>query len=319
MELLAKFDSVTRDHLRRASNHSRGTHYLGKTVQNEVISLLGKKVRDTILEKIKLAKYYSIILDCTPDVSKTEQMSLVIRIVSNKNGEYKPKEYFINFLPVESTSGAGLTEVLLNELNRLGLAVGNIRGQGYDNGANMKGVHSGVQRRILNENPKAFFVPCSCHSLNLVVQELFVFFSGSTQRWSVLQNHISSLTIKSVSDTRWESRINAIKPLRYQLGEIYDALVEISLDEQKDADTRNRNMVLNETINIMKNITLFLKDYRLNGFNKMLCSATEIAEDMEVSPAFVVDRSLRIRRKTRLFDYEGRDCVIEDPTKQFED
>lgn len=37
--------------------------------------------------------------------------------------------------------------------------------------ANMKGMHSGVQKRILDINPKAFFVPCSCHSLNLVVND----------------------------------------------------------------------------------------------------------------------------------------------------
>lgn len=98
-------------------------------------------------------------------------MSLVIRIVSKEDSEYVCKEYFINFLPVESSTGIGLTELLIKELNKCGLEVGNIRGQGYDNGANMKGAHSGVQRRILNENPKAFFVPCSCHSVNLVVND----------------------------------------------------------------------------------------------------------------------------------------------------
>jgi hypothetical protein len=35
----------------------------------------------------------------------------------------------------------------------------------------MKGKHSGVQRRIRNINPRAFFVPCSAHSLNLIVND----------------------------------------------------------------------------------------------------------------------------------------------------
>jgi hypothetical protein len=69
-----------------------------------------------------------------------------------------------------------------------------MRGQGYDNGANMKGKHNGLQKRILNINSRAFFVPCAAHSLNLVVndgakssleitnffaiiQEIYVFFS----------------------------------------------------------------------------------------------------------------------------------------------
>lgn len=136
MELLSKFDSLTTEHLRRPSSQSNITYYLGKNIQNDIISLLGNIVRNTIIEKIKCAKYYSI--DCTPNVSRIEQMSLVIRIVTKTTLEFVCKEYFINFLPVESSSGAGLTELLIQELNKLGFEIGIIRG--YDNGANMKGV-----------------------------------------------------------------------------------------------------------------------------------------------------------------------------------
>jgi len=33
----------------------------------------------------------------------------------------------------------------------------------------MKGKNKGVQARILRTNSRAFFMPCGCHSLNLVV------------------------------------------------------------------------------------------------------------------------------------------------------
>lgn len=56
LELLSQFDPVTREHLRRASTHSNATHYLGKTIQNDIINLLGKKVRNTIIKKVKMAK-----------------------------------------------------------------------------------------------------------------------------------------------------------------------------------------------------------------------------------------------------------------------
>ncbi|XP_076044792.1 zinc finger MYM-type protein 1-like [Oratosquilla oratoria] len=41
---------------------------------------------------------------------------------------------------------------------------------------------------------------------------------------------MKELTIKPLSETRWESRIDALKPLRYHLADIYDALLEIYED-----------------------------------------------------------------------------------------
>ena len=45
------------------------TNYLLPTIQNELIELLGKNVKHLILEKIKATKYFSILLESTPDVS----------------------------------------------------------------------------------------------------------------------------------------------------------------------------------------------------------------------------------------------------------
>ncbi len=36
----------------------------------------------------------------------------------------------------------------------------------------MKGQSKGVQTRILRLNPRAFFTPCGCHSLNLVLGDM---------------------------------------------------------------------------------------------------------------------------------------------------
>lgn len=48
----------------------------------------------------------------------------------------------------------------------------NCRSQGYDNGANMRGRNKGVQARILSQERRALFMPCGCHSLNLVVSDM---------------------------------------------------------------------------------------------------------------------------------------------------
>lgn len=66
------------DHLRRVTSKEIHNHYWGNVIQNELISLTEKQVKIAILAKAKEAKYFSVILDCTPDVSHTEQLSLTI-------------------------------------------------------------------------------------------------------------------------------------------------------------------------------------------------------------------------------------------------
>ncbi|XP_068217649.1 uncharacterized protein [Palaemon carinicauda] len=50
-----------------------------------------------------------------------------------------------------------MTETLVDELQNVGLQTDNVRGQGYDNGSNIKGKHNSVQQRVLDMNLRAFF------------------------------------------------------------------------------------------------------------------------------------------------------------------
>lgn len=103
---------------------------------------------------------YSIIIDCTPDTSHSEQLTFVVRFV--KKNEAVICEHFLGFIPINDSTGKGLSDCLLNVLAELKLNINDLRGQGYDNGAKMRGKHNGVQKRNLQINPRAFFVPFMC-------------------------------------------------------------------------------------------------------------------------------------------------------------
>ena len=251
VEAISLFDSVVAAHIKRITSKETHVHYLGKDTQNEIIGMLSCQIQKKIISMLTKAKYYSMILDCTPDVSKTEQLTVIVRFVTTtEQGDVQIREHFLEFTEVNTCTGAGLTDVLINKLKELDIDFMDMRGQGYDNGSNMRGKHSGVQKRVQDINPRAFYVPCCAHTLNLVVndaasccvpavdffsivQEVYNFFSASTSRWDKLKEHIGSgLTVKPLSTTRWESRIEALKPIRHQLGDIYDALLSIAQDEK---------------------------------------------------------------------------------------
>ncbi|XP_065662732.1 zinc finger MYM-type protein 1-like [Hydra vulgaris] len=224
VELLSKSDPVMKKHLNRAVENPNRTHYLGKNIQEEKIQLISKATKDKILSMIKKAKYFSIIVDCTPDNSHKEQMSIIIRYVNivkqldNQVISVITQESFIGFINVLDTTGLGLTEEILNSLESNNLSVMDIRGQGYDNGPNIKGKKIDVQKRIKDINSRAFYIPCVCHYLNLVVADAVQGF-------------------KSLSTTRWESHVNAVRALKLGLKEIYCAMKEV-VNIEKDSITR---------------------------------------------------------------------------------
>lgn len=128
---------------------------------------MSDNILETIVAQIRRSKYFSIILDCTLDISHQEQMSIILRSVSipeeekPENNKPEIKEHFLCFVSVVETTGLNMSNVILNRLDELKIPFADCRGQSYDNGANMKGRHQGVQARLLQINPRAVFVPCT--------------------------------------------------------------------------------------------------------------------------------------------------------------
>ncbi|XP_050915116.1 uncharacterized protein LOC127130086 [Lathyrus oleraceus] len=278
IEMLAEFDSIIQEHVRRVTTQKFHIHYLGYNIQNELISLLGSAIKIEIIRKIKQAKYLSVILDCTPDVSHQEQMSLIIRYVDISSSSVNIEESFLGFLNVNDTSGQGLFDVLQNELKEFGLDLFDVRGQGYDNGSNMKGKH---------------------------------------------QDNVKGLTPKSLSSTRWESRVESVKVIRTQMLEFTEALLEVSENDldpkiQNEAKSlatnelgdfeflmaiiiwfeilsainsvskllQEKDMLIDVAMQKIKGLISYFEGYRETSFYKVLINAKEIAVELNIASIF---------------------------------
>ncbi|XP_031334591.1 zinc finger MYM-type protein 1-like [Photinus pyralis] len=256
IHFLSNYDSVLAEHLTRVKLSNKLTPtYLSPEIQNEFINLLGDHVRRRIISDVNDAKYFSIIFDSTPDISHKDQTSQVIRYVKISGTEVEVVESFIDFIETHGKTAEQISSMILKKLETDGLDIQNCRGQAYDNAATMAGIRNGVQSKIREINPKATFIPCSNHSLNLAgvhaasvsassvtffgtLERIFVYFSSSTQRWDALLQ-VTKQGVKRLVDTRWSSRHDAVAVIKNHFEEILEVLEKLNENHNENAKTRS--------------------------------------------------------------------------------
>ena len=70
-----------------------------------------------------------------------------------------------------STDAVTLVATAKEALKDVDLMISKLRGQGYDGAAAMRGIRSGVAKRILDKEPRAVYTHCYGHSINLAMND----------------------------------------------------------------------------------------------------------------------------------------------------
>ena len=99
-------------------------------------------------KEIETAKYYSLMVDSTPDISHNEQNTFIFRYLTRNKDEYKIQERFNTFIDNFGKTGVEIAAKILSVLEKGNISVEDCRDQGYDNASNMSGKYNDVQSHL---------------------------------------------------------------------------------------------------------------------------------------------------------------------------
>ncbi|XP_066948596.1 zinc finger MYM-type protein 1-like [Macrobrachium rosenbergii] len=227
--------------------------WFSPNIQNEILNIASDLVLKDISKAVGKTGKFSLIVDETTDVSNKEEVSVCLRYILNG----QPAETFTGFHEVESIKGKALFQLVLDVLHKMELRIEDVVDQYYDGASNINGKEKGAATRVQEVAPKAIYVHCYGHLLNLalqdtlqentvirnalgVVQSIQNFFN-TPKRENVLRSvHMPDIDptpyspyikLKSLSETRWSCRWEAVKAVEQQPERILLALIELSLEK----------------------------------------------------------------------------------------
>ncbi|XP_050303834.1 zinc finger MYM-type protein 1-like [Anthonomus grandis grandis] len=189
-EFVANHDPVFKKKVSSAAVKSK---YLHSSIQNELLQILSNEVLQSARDEISEAKFYSVLADETKDLSKKEQMAILIRYIY----KLEIKEIFLGFIHCEKLDATSLFATIKNTLLKNGILLENCVGQAYNGASVMSGHLNGVQALFKKEVPSAVYVHCYNHVLNLAVVDCckgipeFSQFFNMTEQLYIFMSHSS--------------------------------------------------------------------------------------------------------------------------------
>ena len=231
--------------------------YLSHDIINDLINMIGNAVLWSIVADLrKHLQLFSLVADESRDISNKEQLTCVLRWISAT--DLSIHEDFLGMYRLEKADAETITASLKDILLRCNLTIDDCRWQTYDGAASMAGSRSGVPARISSENPRALYIHCGNHSLDLalhdcvkeskiisdtlkVVQDLAVFIRSSPTRMAQYQHITKEINDKDTPvenphltcPSRWTVRTKAICAVLHNYEALYSTLLSIAKESSK--------------------------------------------------------------------------------------
>jgi len=255
----AKEDTILSEHLASPNLQCK---YTSPDIQNELISLCGKQIRDSLSSLCSRSPYFAIIADEATDKSTKEQLSICLRFVDFTADPYEIREQFVGFLYAKIIKGHAIAQMITDYLQEMNLDVGKLRAQCYDGASNMSGKFNGVQAIIRRQAPLANYVHCKAHSLNLAlihsckescvrtvmatVQEVAFAFDYSAKRLAAFDDELAAdndtqdklerrSKLRTLCETRWSSRADSLYTFKNAFPVVVHALETLKDDGDEKA------------------------------------------------------------------------------------
>lgn len=192
LQTVALHDQIIQEKL---ESGPRNAVYISPGIQNLMLKILGDLIRKSVCDGVKEAKMFSLLVDEAKDVSKAEQVSVVVRFVDMKGSIH---EHFLTFIDTASLTAEGLTKHIFDTLEKFQLDPQWIVAQCYDGASVMSGHLSGVQSRVKDVVPHAQYVHCYAHTLNLVLVDSVKILPSATEFFLLLQTLYSLMSTTKV-------------------------------------------------------------------------------------------------------------------------
>ncbi|XP_025207742.1 uncharacterized protein LOC112603419 [Melanaphis sacchari] len=279
LQLCAKRDVRLKNKIECLPKNGKYTHH---SIQNQLFSIMSKLVLQSISNEIKECKYFAILADETNDISKTEQLSIMVRYF-HKNIIH---ERFLGFVPCSSLNAQSLFNYIKCTLSDCEIDINNCVAQTYDGAAVMSGNANDVQAIFQREVPQAIYTHCYNHRLNLVVVDVCKNIPEVATFFSLLQK-IYNFISRSTVHTEFIELQKKLSP-KHKCVELKNYL------QRADSDISSSCILVNSLVS-------HLNEYRntIENFNELMNEVNLAAENNNIKSLETAKKKRTVKLPTK--------------------